>query len=109
MTKSSRWATSLVAVFAFYLAACGNPQEVGEIKAKVDEIQAQQKDILAKLDALQTGQKTILAKAPADAAAAKPQRPQEDPNKVYKIDVGDSYFKGPEDAAVVMVEWSDFQ
>ena len=107
MGKSSRWATGLVAVFAFYLTACSNPQEVGEIKAKVDEIQAQQKDILAKLDGLQKGQKTILAKAPA--AAAKPSRPQEDPNKVYKINVGDSYFKGPKDAAVVMVEWSDFQ
>ena len=107
MGKSSRWATSLVAVFAVYLAACTNPQEVGEIKAKVDEIQAQQKDILAKLDGLQKGQKTILAKAPA--APAKPSRPQEDPNKVYKIDVGNSYFKGPKDAPVVMVEWSDFQ
>ena len=71
MGKSSRWATGLVAVFAFYLTACSNPQEVGEIKAKVDEIQAQQKDILAKLDGLQKGQKTILAKAPA--AAAKPR------------------------------------
>jgi outer membrane murein-binding lipoprotein Lpp len=108
MGKSSRWATSLVAVFAVYAAACSNPQEVGEIKAKVDEIQAQQKDILAKLDGLQKGQKTILAKAPA-AAPAKPSQPQEDPNKVYKIDVGDSYSKGPKDASVVLVEWSDFQ
>ena len=107
MGKSSIWATSLVAVFAFSLAACGNPQEASEIKAKVDEIQAQQKDILAKLDGLQKGQKTILAKAPA--AAAKPSKPQEDPNKVYKINAGNSYAKGPKDASVVLVEWSDFQ
>lgn len=108
MGKSSKWATSLVAVFAFYAAACTNPQEVSDIKAKVDEIQAQQKDILAKLDGLQKGQKNILAKAPA-APAAKPSRPQEDPNKVYKINVGNSYAKGPKDASVVIVEWSDFQ
>jgi outer membrane murein-binding lipoprotein Lpp len=96
----------MVAVLALYLTACANPQEVSEIKAKVDEIQAQQKDVLAKLETLAKGQKDILAKAPA---AARPSRPQEDPNKVYKIDVGDSFFKGPKDAPIVMVEWSDFQ
>jgi len=107
MRHTARWATPLVAVFAVYLAACTGPQEVGEIKAKVDEIQAQQKDILAKLDTLGKGQKQILEKAPA--AAAKPAAPQEDPNKVYKVEVGDSYFKGPEDASVTIVEYSDFQ
>jgi len=108
MAKSSRWATSLVAVLAVYVAACTNPQEVGDIKAKVDEIQAQQKDILTKLDGLEKGQKTILAKAPA-AAPARPSKPQEDPNKIYKIDVGNSYYKGPKDASIAVVEWSDFQ
>ena len=32
MGKSSKWATCLVAVFAFYLTACSNPQETSEIK-----------------------------------------------------------------------------
>ena len=107
MGKSSKWAASLVAVFAVYLAACGNPQETSEIKAKVDEIQAQQKDILAKLDGLQKGQKTILAKAPA--AAAKPSKPKEDPNKIYKIDVADSIARGPHEAPVTIVEFTDYQ
>ena len=107
MGKASRWGAPLVAVFAVYLTACANPQEVSEIKQKVGDIEAQQKDVLAKLDALAKGQKDILAKAPAPAAPAKP--PQEDPNKVYKIEVGDSFFKGPKDAPIVMVEWSDFQ
>jgi len=107
MGRTARWAAPLAAVFALYVTACVDPQEVSDIKGKVDEMQAQQKDILGKLEGLAKGQKDIMAKAPA--AAAKPSRPQEDPNKVYKIEVGDSYYKGPKDASVVLVEWSDFQ
>jgi protein-disulfide isomerase len=71
-------------------------------------MQAQQKDILTKLDNLAKGQKQILAKAPA--AAAAPAGPAaEDPNKVYDIPIGKSYVKGPKDAAVTIVEYSDFQ
>ncbi len=95
-------ALQTVAVLALVVAGlpgCVDPQEVSDIKAKVEEIQAQQKDIITKLDGLKVAQ----------AAPAKPSRPQEDPNKVYDIPVGDSYFKGPEDAAVTIVEFSDFQ
>jgi protein-disulfide isomerase len=106
MRTTHKWAASLVAVFAVYAAACANPQEVSDIKTKVDEMHAQQKDILAKLEAVSKSQQEILAKAPA---AARPAQPQEDPNKVYQIDAGDSFFKGPKDAPIVMVEWSDFQ
>jgi len=100
--------TALAAVaLSLLVGGCADPQEVSEIKAKVEEIQAQQKDVLAKLDALGKGQKDILAKAPA--AAPAPSRPQEDPNKVYSLNIGDSYAKGPEGAKVTIVEWSDFQ
>jgi len=105
MRTTARWAKSLVPVFAVYVAACVNPQEVSDIKTKVDEMHAQQKDILAKLETVAKSQQDILAKAPA----ARPAEAQEDPNKVYQIDVADSYFKGPKDAPVVIVEWSDFQ
>jgi hypothetical protein len=106
MGQTARWASPLVGVFAVYLAACTDPQAVSEIKGKVDEIQAQQKDILTKLDAIDKGQKDILARAPA---AARPAAPQEDPNKVYDIPIGNSFTKGPADASVTLVEFSDFQ
>ncbi len=106
MRKSVGLTSALVGVLAVYVAACVDPQEVSEMKGRVDEIQAEQKDVLAKLDALAKGQKAILAKAPA---AAKPTRPTEDPNKVYEVPVGNSYVKGAKDASVTLVEFSDFQ
>ena len=54
-----------------------------------------------------------LAKA-APAAAAAPSRAaarggRPDPSKVYKIAVGDAPTKGPKNAAITIVEYSDFQ
>ena len=87
-------------------AGCADPSEVSDIKAKVEEMQAQQKDILAKLDGLTAGQKKIIqARAPA---AARPSRPPVD-NKVYDVPVGNSYYKGAKDGSVTIVEFSDFQ
>ena len=106
MGISAKWAAAFAVAVAFAIGACADPQQISEIKAKVDEIQAQQKDIIAKLEGLSQGQKQMLAKAPA-AAAQRP--PQEDPNKVYNVPIGKSPAKGPADAAVTVVEFSDFQ
>jgi protein-disulfide isomerase len=106
MGNSAKWAAAFAVAVAFAIGACADPQQISEIKAKVDEIQAQQKDIIAKLEGLSQGQKQILAKAPA---AAAPARPQEDPNKVYNVPIGKSFAMGPANAAVTLVEFSDFQ
>ena len=37
------------------------------------------------------------------------QPPAADPNKVYNIPIGDSFSIGPDNAAVTIIEWSDFQ
>ena len=79
-------------------AGCGGPSP-----ADVDEIKKGQKEILAKLDALDK------AVAQVKAAPAGQQRPQVDPNKVYTLNVGDSPSKGPADAKVTIVEFSDYQ
>ncbi len=77
---------------------CGaTPQDVAEIKSS-------QKDILAKVEAL-SGEVQKLAARPAPAAA--PNQP--DPNRVVNIPVGDSPTKGKKDAAITIVEFSDYQ
>jgi protein-disulfide isomerase len=78
------------------LAACGTNSE--ELK----EIRDGQREILAKLSVLE---KKIDQGGTRPAAA--PAAP--DPNKVYTLPVGDSPFRGPADAPVVLTEFSDFQ
>jgi protein-disulfide isomerase len=97
----------LAAGAALTLAACADPQAIGDIKASVERLEAQQKDVVTKLEGLEKSNKEILAKAGNAAAAAKPPGP--DPNKKWDITVGDSYSKGPKTAPVTIVEWSDFQ
>ena len=39
----------------------------------------------------------------------KQQPPQADPNKVYNVEIGDSFTLGPKNAKVTLIEWMDFQ
>lgn len=80
------------------LAGCGgNPADIEEIKKG-------QKEILAKLEALDKSVAAVKAAAPAAA-----RRPQIDPSKVYNIPVEGSAMKGPKDAKVTIVKFSDYQ
>ena len=66
--------------------------------------------ILKKIGTLEKSINNLaLASKNKPADNKKQQPPQSDPNKVYNIPVGDSFTKGPKDAAVTIVEWSDFQ
>jgi protein-disulfide isomerase len=96
----------IAAAAALTLSACADPQAVGDIKASVERLEAQQKDIVTKLDGLEKQNKEILAKA-GTAAPARPNAP--DPNKKYDIKLGNAAVKGPADAKITIVEWSDFQ
>ena len=90
--------TFVTAVLALALAAPGCAQ-----KSDIEAVQTTQKEIIAKLEKIE---KDIAAKPAAPAAA---QRPQVDPNKVYEIPVANSAVRGPKDAPVTIVMFSDFQ
>jgi len=76
----------------------------GPSPADVEEIKKGQKEILAKLEGLDKTVQQVKAAQPA-----APNRPQIDPNKVYNIPIGRSPTKGPADAKVTIVKFSDYQ
>ena len=50
-----------------------------------------------------------IIKSGATEAKQQPRRQEEDPNKVYDVPVGKSYFKGGKNAPVELVLFSDYQ
>jgi protein-disulfide isomerase len=83
-------------------------QPITAFKALIDEVMASAQKIGKTGDALYAEViKNGLKKAEAPAARNEP--PQEDPNKVYDVPAGDSYFKGGKNAPVTIVEFSEFQ
>lgn len=98
------------------LTGCQGSGAVAQVNEKLAAIQDSQGQILKRLDEVEG---KIGTAAPAAAAAAgarpKPQQPQgqqpgkPDPSATYKVALGDAHTKGPADAKVTIVEWSDFQ
>ena len=79
------------------LAGCRNDDALNEVRA-------QQGQILAKLSALEEK----IDKAGARAPAAPP-RPGPDPDHAYNLPLGNSPSKGPADGKITIVEFSDYQ
>jgi protein-disulfide isomerase len=76
-----------------------------ERSTDLDEVMKDQREIFYRIGALE---KSIQFAATAPAPATPPPKPV-DPDKVWDIPVGDSPVKGPKNAPVTIVEFSDFQ
>ena len=76
----------------------------------INEIKDNQNVILKKIESLDKSIANLaLASKNKPADNKKQQPPQADPNKVYNIEIGDSFTIGPENAKVTIIEWMDFQ
>ena len=82
---------------AALLSGCRNDETL-------DEVRKQQSQILAKLAALEEKIDKAAARPAAQAAQRGP-----DPARAYSLPLGRSPSKGPENAAITIVEFSDYQ
>ena len=91
------------------LISCNTTNNSGMEQA-INEIKDNQKVILKKIESLDKSIANLaLASNNKPADKKKQQPPQADPNKVYNVEIGDSFTIGPENAKVTIIEWMDFQ
>ena len=92
------------------LISCNTTNNSG-LEQTINEVKDGQQVILKKIESLE---KSIanLAVASKNKPAAnnkKQEPPKADPNKVYNVEIGDSFSMGPKDAKVTIIKWTDFQ
>ena len=91
------------------LISCNTANNSGMEQA-INEIKDNQKVILKKIESLDKSIANLaLASKNKPANNKKQQPPQADPNKVYNVEIGDSFTIGPKNAKVTLIEWMDFQ
>ena len=100
---------SLIIVIPVLIISCSSLENDSNSTKKLDEIGDTQSLILKKLEGLEKAIANVAVASKSKSADKKQQPPQADPNKVYNIPIGDSFSKGPANAAVTIIEWSDFQ
>ena len=100
----------LLVFVGVFLFSC-NTANNSELEQTINEVKDGQEVILKKIASLEkaVSNLALASKNQPVANNKKQQPPQVDPNKVYNIPIGDSFTKGPKDAAVTIIEWSDFQ
>ena len=77
----------------------------------INELKDGQQVILKKIASLEKSVANLAVASKNKPAAdnKKQQPPTADPNKVYNIEIGDSFTIGPKNAKVTIIEWMDFQ
>lgn len=104
-----------VAVMATVTLGCQGSGSFAKLQESLAQIDQKQDAILARLDQLEQKIGSGVVAAPGGGAdkAKAPQGPQPgrpDPAATYKVEVwADDAAKGPAEAKVTVVEWSDFQ
>ena len=99
-----------IAGTAGLLISCNTTNNSG-LEQTINEVKDGQQVILKKIASLE---KSIANLAVASKNKPAPNNkkqppPQADPNKVYNVEIGDSFTIGPKNAKVTIVEWMDFQ
>jgi len=93
---------------AVLLISC-NTSNNAALEQKLNELGDNQKVLLKKIENMDKSIQNLALASKNKPADKKQQPPKADPNKVYNIPIGDSFTKGPDNAAVTIIEWSDFQ
>ena len=98
----------IVASVAGLFIACNTTNNSG-LEQAINEMKDGQQVILKKIATLEKSINNLALANKNKPADKKQQPPAADPNKVYNIPIGDSFSIGPDNAAVTIIEWSDFQ
>lgn len=108
--KTKLFNTGLVGLAALSLVlttGCdkGAQVDTSKIEASIKELKEGQAQVLKELAAVQKAVKN------GGGGKARPSRRpgSPDPAATYKVPVDDAHAKGPKDALVTIIEWSDFQ
>jgi hypothetical protein len=98
---------------ALVLFACQGQGAFNAVHNQLTEIDAKQVEILKQIGQLETKIENLpagRAAAPAKPGKKGPQAGKPDPKATYKVAVAATdRQKGPADAKITVVEWSDFQ